>query len=225
MIFAPPGETSNTKQSHFVIPSSTASQAGCLCISRRGSRCIFALGFSGAMMTIRRLDLAAAGYSIVKPGRQTKGGFVKVLLGHCLEIYRFPPGNGRSGIRPLPAGTCGRATASGRISRPPYCLRLEGVARRADWRSAIRGSPTKKNRDFADGWCLGFCSPLSEKAREGAASGLSCGPFSPTLSRKRKGSAPTLAKHGAFSAPYARSNRAIWITPRQCVRLSSNRLK
>src|ERR1700726_457730 len=54
MILAPPGETSITKHSRFVIPLSTVIQAGRLRTSRRGSRGVFARGLSTVMMSIRR---------------------------------------------------------------------------------------------------------------------------------------------------------------------------
>jgi len=35
------------------------------------------------------LDLIAIGQAIVKNRRQNEADFVKLLLGHCLEIYQF----------------------------------------------------------------------------------------------------------------------------------------
>jgi hypothetical protein len=52
--FRPPGETSSTRHSRLVIPSSIVNHAGRLRSCRRGSRCIFVLGLSIVMMTIRR---------------------------------------------------------------------------------------------------------------------------------------------------------------------------
>ena len=52
-ILAPPGETSRTKHSIFVTPSSTVIQVGRLRSSRRGSRCTFVLCSSTIIVAIR----------------------------------------------------------------------------------------------------------------------------------------------------------------------------
>ena len=50
---APLGDTSSTKQSRFVMPSSTVIEANCLCSGRRGSRATLSLGSSTDMTIIR----------------------------------------------------------------------------------------------------------------------------------------------------------------------------
>jgi hypothetical protein len=121
MSLAPPGETSNTSHSFFVIPS-TVIQVGRFSSCLRGSRCTFALGLSTIINGHPSLDLIAIGWAIVKNRHHNEADLVKLPLGHCLAIYQFTlfspscagPYSARNMIRSRTPARRGRRTSGHR---------------------------------------------------------------------------------------------------------------